>query len=138
MFNEKALLIPGEVKLGEYQVTIARYTPYGWSPSIPPLNALVSNYRLILQPQTRRHYAPASIPNTYITQVTEVDLGQHRHGLRISLKTGHRMYMFISWDQGAELVGALQKMLVSPVGNAFELKPAHADLERLIKFISGL
>ena len=137
MFNEKALLLPGERKLGQYQVAIARYAePSGWSATVPPLNALVTTYRLFLQPQTRRPYTPASIPSNYITKVETVDLGQHHHGVRIDLKTGPQLYLLISWSQGSEMAHSLETMLTSPVGNSLKLK--HDDLDRMIRFISGL
>jgi hypothetical protein len=137
VLDEKALLLPGEHKLGQYQVAIARYTTStGWSPTVPPLNALVTNYRLILQPQTRRPYTPASIPGPYITKVVEVNLGEHHHGLRIALKTGHQLYFLISWSQGSDMSRNLETMLTSPVGNTLKIKPR--DLNRLIRFISRL
>jgi hypothetical protein len=136
VFDEQALL-PGERKLGQYQVAIARYTtPSGWSPTVPPISALVTNYRLVLQPQTRRPYTPASIPSTYITKVGEVDLGQYHHGVRICLKTGHELYLLISWSQGNAMTHSLETMLTSPVGITLKLNTR--DLNRLIRFISGL
>jgi hypothetical protein len=137
VLDEKALFLPGENKLGQYQVAIARYaTASGWSPTVPPLNALVTNYRLILHPQTRRPHTPASIPSTYITKIETVDMGQYHHGVRICLKTGHQLYLLISWSQGNEMTHSLETMLTSPVGNALKLKAV--DLNRLIKFISRL
>lgn len=137
MFDEQALFLPGERKLGQYQVAIARYAlPSGWSPTVPPLNAMVTNYRLILQPQTRRPYTPASIPGNYITKVDEVFLDQHHHGVRICLKTGHQLYLLISYSQGSDMAHSLETMLTSPVGNTLKIKSR--DLSRIIRFITSL
>jgi hypothetical protein len=137
LFDDNALLLPGEHKLGQYQVAIARYAePSGWSATVPPINALVTNYRLILQPQTRRPYTPASIPSNYITKVGEVDLGLHHHGVRIGLKTGHQIFLLISWSQGSDMANSLETMLTSPIGNSLKLKSG--DLNRIIRFITKL
>ncbi|NWG15063.1 MAG: hypothetical protein HXY41_00370 [Chloroflexi bacterium] len=131
-------LIPGEHLLGQYQVTIARYTLSGWTSTVPPLNAAITNFRLILQPQTRRPYAPASIPSTYIVKVCDVLL-DHRPAMFISLKTGHRLYLFAWWSQGETLADALRAMLTSPIGStSFHHQLRHADVERIIRFISRL
>ncbi|MDL1883715.1 hypothetical protein FBR01_08705 [Anaerolineae bacterium CFX8] len=131
-------LIPGEYLLGQYQVTIARYTASGWAGTVPPLNAAITNFRLILQPQTRRPYEPASIPSTYVVKVCDVLL-DHRPGILISLKTGHRLYLFIWWSQGEKLSDALRTMLTSPIGSdSFHHNLRPGDLERLIRFISRL
>lgn len=136
--NPSILLLPGENQLGEYQVAIARYNQSGWTPTVPPLNATVTNFRLILQPQTRRPYNPASIPSTYITRVCDVMLG-HRSGVLIDLKTGHQLYLFISWSNGTKLSETLHTMLTSPVGtNDFHHHLRLRDLKRIIQFISRL
>ncbi len=137
VFNEADILVQGETKLGEYQVAIVRYTSSGWVASVPPLYVIITNYRLILHPQTRRPYPPASIPSNYITKVVEVELGQ-RPAVQIALKTGHQLFLFISWSQGTELTETIKIMLTSPVGNTFKHDPALRDLNRLIAFIQRL
>ena len=137
MLNETEIFVEGETKLGQYQVAIVRYTASGWVPTVPPLNAIVTNYRLILHPQTRRPYPPASIPNTYITKVSDVELGQ-RPAVKIGLKTGHRIYLYTTWSEGENLTETMMTMLTSPIGNTYKLHPAQRDLNRLIRFISKL
>jgi hypothetical protein len=137
VLNEAEFFVEGEIKLGQYQVHVVRYTVSGWVPTVPPLNAIVTNYRLILHPQTRRPYPPASIPNTYIIKISEVELGQ-RPAVKISLRTGHKIYLYTSWSQGEKLTETITTMLTSPIGNTYELKPAQRDLNRLIRFISKL
>ena len=136
MWDEDALLLPGESKLGRYHVAILRHTSSGWVPTTPPLNALVTNYRLLMHPQTRRQYQPAVIPSTFITQVGKAELGYHK-GVKISLKNGMRLYLTINWSEDQELTDAITKMLTSPLGT-FIPHPAQEDLNRLISFISHL
>ena len=62
-------LLKNERVLGEYQVQIARPSRSGWVGGIPPLQATITNRRLILVQQTRRPHPPASIPYTYILKV---------------------------------------------------------------------
>jgi hypothetical protein len=136
--NSIPLLLPNEYHLGEYHVTLARYTPSGWKDTVPPLKAAVTNYRLLLQPQTRRPYNPASIPSTYITKVSDVTL-DHRSGVMIALKTGQRLYLFVGWASDTPFTETLQAMLTSPVGTAaFHHQLRQRDLKRMIQFISQL
>ncbi|MEZ4667085.1 MAG: hypothetical protein R3E39_04055 [Anaerolineae bacterium] len=137
VWDEDGLLLTGEHKLGQYQLEIVRHTASGWAPTVPPLNALVTNYRLILHPQTRRRYSPASIPNTAITQVTDVMLN-HRQGVRIALRDGLRLYVVVSWSQGEELTSTMKVMLTTPLGSGFSESPAHQDIDRIISFIKRL
>ena len=136
MWDEDALLLPGESKLGRYHVAILRHTSSGWVPTTPPLNALVTNYRLLMHPQTRRQYQPAIIPSSFITQVGKAELGYHK-GVTIGLKNGMRLYMTINWSEDQELTDAITTMLTSPLGT-FIPHPAQEDLTRLIAFISHL
>lgn len=137
MVDENTLLLPGECKLGRYHVAILRHSSTGWVPTTPPVNILVTNYRLVLHPQTRRKYQPAVIPSTFITQVSKAEMGYHK-GVRIGLKNGMWLYLTINWSESQELTEAVKKMLVSPIGNTFIPNPAQAELNRLIEFISRL
>jgi hypothetical protein len=136
VFNESELLLEGESSIGRFQVVVARYTASEWVSTVPPLDVIVTNYRLILHPQTRRPHQPASIPNTYITRVAEVELGQ-RAAVEICLKTGHRLFFFINWSQGAHLAETIRTMLTLPIGNAFQ-HPQESEINRLIRFIQRL
>lgn len=134
---DESILLRGERKLGEYQIAVIRRTAAGWSPTVPPLAAMVTNYRLILKPQIRRPYPAASIPSSYITAIANVDIDR-RAGVKLCLKTGHQLHMLISWSQGTALADNLKTMLASPVGNQFARKPIENDLQRLIRFVGKL
>jgi hypothetical protein len=137
VWDEDTLLLPGECKLGRYHVAILRRTSSGWVPTTPPVNMLVTNYRMLLHPQTRRQYQAAVIPSTFITQVGKAEMGYHK-GVRIGLKNGMWLYLTINWSESQELTEAVKKMLVSPIGNTFIPNPAQNELNRLIEFISRL
>ena len=136
MWDEDALLLAGECKLGRYHVAILRLTSSGWVPTTPPLNVLVTNYRLLMHPQTRRQYQPAVIPSSFITQVGKTEMGYHK-GVTIGLKNGMCLYLTINWSEDEELTDAITKMLTSPLGT-FIPHPAEQDLNKLITFISHL
>jgi len=139
VWDEDALLLSGESKLGRYHVAILRRTSSGWVPTTPPLNVLVTNYRLLMHPQTRRQYQPAVIPSHFITHVGKTDLGYHK-GVTIGLKNGMHLYLTINWSENdnEDMTDAITKMLTSPLGNSFMLHPAEQDLTRMIAFISSL
>lgn len=137
MFSEEELFVQGEKRLGLYQVQIARPLTDGWAAAVPPLNAMVTNYRLILQPQTRKPYEPASIPSTYIVKVSDVTLG-HRNGVLVALKTGHQLNMYIALDQVKKFTKDLRHMLTPPMRGHFATDLAERDIQRLIEFINRM
>lgn len=135
-FNDD-LLLQGERRLGEYVVALIRRTPHGWSPTVPPLDALVTNYRMLLQPQTRRPYDPASIPANYIMRVREVEINSGL-GIHVSLRTGHSLYILPSASHGSGMTDCLKALLTAPATSHFHLHPPSRDLQRLIDYISHL
>jgi hypothetical protein len=130
-------LMQGEKRLGEYVVALIRRTPYGWSPTVPPLVALVTNLRLLLQPQTRRPHDPACIPANYIMRVREVEINNGL-GVHVSLRTGHSLYILPSASHGSNLHDSLKHMMTTPVTQHFHMAPPSHDLQRLIDYISHL
>jgi hypothetical protein len=137
LFSETELFVQGEKRLGLYQVQIARPLSTGWAAAVPPLHAMVTNFRLILQPQTRKPYEPASIPSTYIVKVSDVMLG-HRDGVLVALKTGHQLNMYVGLDQIKKFGKDLKQMLTPPVRGHFSPQLAEHDINRLIEFINRL
>lgn len=137
VFPEAELFVEGERQLGRYSVTIARHNASGWSPTIPTLNALVTNRRLFLRPEVRKKYPPASIPAAYITKVSEVTLGD-RNGLVIGLKTGHQIYIFISKQYSLRFIDDINAMQALPTRIRFDDKLVQQDIQRLINFINNL
>lgn len=138
MFPEADLFVEGERQLGRYTVRIARYSSTGdWSPTIPPLDVLVTNRRLFLRPQVRKAYPPASIPKSYIRHIKWVDLGP-RPGLVMRLKTEHLIYMFIDKEQGENLIDDISAMRAPVPRFHFDNSVVERDIQRLIDFINSL
>ncbi|HLU08479.1 MAG TPA: hypothetical protein VK003_02350 [Oceanobacillus sp.] len=132
------LLVRGEHILGSYQLQVARRTDSGWTVTIPPLYALVTNQRLILWPQTRRSYPPASIPRNYVVKVTPVVL-DHRNAVLLQLKTGHDLYLIVGLSEGGPFVDMVKKMLTPPLlGRIFKARVPKQDIQRLIQLIEQL
>ncbi|MCB9452523.1 MAG: hypothetical protein H6672_13890 [Anaerolineaceae bacterium] len=137
MLNEAEILVEGEEPLGRYLVEVARWTEGEWVATVPLLDALVTNCRLILKPQGRRPYAPASIPQHYIKDIEELDLGM-RSGVKIILTTGHTLYLFVRSARGIEFSFAVRRLLIRPVSEGFSCVLPQTDINRLIQFISSL
>jgi hypothetical protein len=132
------LFVRGEKTLGSYQLQIARRTISGWTVTVPPLHALVTNYRLILWPQTRRQYPPASIPRSYIVSVNNVQL-EHRNAVLLRLKTGHEVNVIVSLSEGGPFTEMVQRMLTPPfLGRIFAARLPKQDLQRLIDLIERI
>lgn len=129
--NDADALLEGELSLGQFQISVMRYTPGGWVPTVPPLQANVTNYRLLLQPQQRRRVEPASIPNTFVTRVQDVLLGG-RVAVSLHLKTGHQMHFVPQGGTGDSFSACVRQMLASPIGNRFEDELGARDLLMLI------
>ena len=117
--NDANQLLDGELKLGYFQISVMRYSPGGWVPTVPLLQAPVTNYRLILQPQQRRRVEPASIPNTFVTRVQDVLL-DGRVAVALHLKTGHQMHFVTQGSADESFSKCVRQMLASPIGNRFE------------------
>jgi hypothetical protein len=131
------LFVRDEDQLGFYQAELARLTDSGWSPTIPPLYITITNFRLILVPQTRRPYPPASIPSNYITRVWHIG-DQHRDGIALALRTGHELYMFADLRNCMGLERDLKTMITTPIRHRFSHHLAQRDISRLIRFVEGI
>jgi len=128
-------LLQGEHRFGQYQLQIARLTGTGWVATVPPLTGTVTNCRLILKPQTRKPHPPASLPATYITKVSSVNLGQ-RSGVLIALKVGYQLNVFVGWGQVERFTADLTKMVTPSVRTRFMPNLPQDDLLRLIEEIT--
>ena len=132
-----AQLQTGEKQLGEYLVQIARPAGSGWVASIPPITARITNRRLILVPQTRKPYPPASIPGIHILKVNNILLGQRR-AVQMHLKIGYNLNLFVGWGQGEDFARHLKRMLVPSLRGHYVPMLSEAELMRLIEQISQL
>lgn len=132
------LLVKGEILRAEYQLQLARHNPDGWAMTIPPLRGAITNYRLILWPQTRRPYPPASIPRQYILRWQPVQM-DFRTGTMMKLKSGHVLYIVAPLDTEKQFYAHLTDMIVPPLdGEFYSDKVFMRDLRRLIDLVEAL
>jgi hypothetical protein len=137
VLNEAEILVEGEEPAGRYLVEIARWTEGEWVATVPLLDALVTNCRLVLKPQGRRPYAPASIPQHYIRTIEELDLGP-RPGVKIALSTGHILYLVVRSTHGTEFSFAVRRLLIRPISLDLKARLPATDINRLIAAIMSL
>jgi hypothetical protein len=104
---------------------------------IPPITAKVTNRRLILMPQTRRPYPPASIPGVHMLKVANILLSQRR-AVQIQLSMGYNLNLFVGWGQGEEFATHLNRMMNPSLRTGYHPSLSEADLKRLIEEISQL
>lgn len=127
----------GEKRFGEYLVQIARPTASGWVASIPPISGTITNRRLILVPQTRRPYPPASIPGIYIRNVSNITLSQRR-AVQIELKIGYVLNLFVGWGQSEDFAAHLTTMMNPPQRQPYVPVLSQQSVLRMIEQISQL
>ena len=101
------------------------------------LTATVTNYRLILVPQTRKPHPPASIPKLYIYRIRNVTLSQ-REAVQIRLKIGYDLNLFVGWGLYNEFTHELSAMIAPPPQVAYKPALSQEDLVRLIEQISEI
>ncbi|MAS36862.1 MAG: hypothetical protein CL610_22855 [Anaerolineaceae bacterium] len=136
-FMDITQLQAGEKRFGEYLVQIARPTASGWVASIPPISGTITNRRLILVPQTRRPYPPASIPGVYILKATSITLSQRR-AVQIQLKIGYILNLFVGWGQGEDFAAHLNMMMEPPPPQPYNPVLSQESVLRMIEQISQL
>ena len=135
MYNNLAnLLVAEEQTLGQYQVSIARHSGERWTPTVPPLIAIITNFRLILQPQTMKVHKPASIPSYYVIKINHVILDRH-DGVQMVLRTGHVMNMFVAVNRGENFVEMFKQVCTPPWRKRFIPRTSHDDIRKLITFV---
>lgn len=136
MIDENEFLIDGERRLGRYTVVLLQQTSSGWLPSVLQLDALVTNYRLLLRPH-RRKYEPASLPAEYIRSIA-ITRHARFHVLAIELMTEHLLYLMMSSGKLDDLYDDMHAMLAPPPRFKWDEGVARRDIERLINFFANV
>lgn len=137
MIKEVDFLVEGEKAIGEYSVFILqRIGEDSWLPAVMPLDALVTNFRLMLRPMKKK-YAPATLPAHYLRQITLTQKGR-THCIALMLITGHELYLINGTGKLDELFDDLTLMKVPRPKFQFDDKVARADIQRLISFFGKL
>ncbi len=135
MIDEKEFFLKGERRLGRYTVVILqRVGEDGWMPAVMQLDALISNYRLLLRP-FRKKYAPATLPAAYIDSIELTRRGNH-HCVGLGLVTGDFLFLLSATGQLDHLYEDLKLMKVPPPRFKWDDKVAREDIQRLINFFN--
>ena len=131
--NVSEVLTEGEEVFGRFQVEIlVPGAQGGWAPAVMAIEALITNYRLLLKP-FRKKYDHASIPNYYITVVEENVLDDHPC-ISIGIKTGHTFHLVLPRRHKKALFDALLRMRVPKPKFKMDENVARNDIQRLVLF----
>lgn len=135
MIREEDIFIEGERRLGRYSVVLLQPTDGGerWVPSVMTLNALISNFRLILQPYKRK-YAPAIIPARYIREVGQKQLSGY-NCVSLTLVTGDQFHLMLGTGNLNHLYDDLRVMKTPPLKIQIEEPVDLEAIRRLIEFL---
>jgi len=131
------LLEEGEKLYGYYNIEIARWTETQWVGTMPPIFAIVSDQRLIMQAQTRKRYPPAIIPRSAILRVDDLDDGRH-YGLMIYLKNEMMMCVLIPGQQFKPFARNMKSLAVPPSPVEFTPKVELNSLKKIINCVECL
>lgn len=136
MLTANEVLEDDETHVGSYNAEIARWRDDQWISTIPPIFVIVSDQRVIIQAQSRKHHEPAVIPSRYIKSVTKIESGR-RHGVLVCLKTDHYIGMLVAGDPEFTLLENLRTLMHSQKGR-FKHHLDLSGIQKLINFFSKL
>jgi hypothetical protein len=122
----------GERILGRYTVNILRESGGTWTSTMMPMDATISNYRLMLRPHKKK-YEPATLPARYIRSVEMTRKGNH-HCVEIVFITQHILYIILGTGRLENFYEDLSAMKAPPPKFKFDESVARRDIERLINF----
>jgi hypothetical protein len=135
MIREEDIFIDGERRLGRYSVVLLQPVEgeERWMPSVMTLNALISNYRLILQPYKRK-YAPAILPARYIRDVSQTQVSGY-NCVSLTLITGDQFYLMLGTGNLNHLYDDLRVMKTRPLKIRIDEPADPQAIRRLINFL---
>ncbi|MAU11505.1 MAG: hypothetical protein CL607_16905 [Anaerolineaceae bacterium] len=134
--SEESNLLDGERPLGQYTVGVLERSLEGhWMPSVMPLSAIVTNYRLVLSPHKKK-YQPATLPSHFIGQVNMATRDRY-NCIELIVKSGHRLCLLMSTGKLDDLYHDLSAMKAPPPKFHFDEKIAQKDIERLIAYLEN-
>jgi hypothetical protein len=133
---EHEILVEGETVAGRYQVEVARWMGEKWVPTMPSLYMLITDQRIILQPQTRKKYEPASIPGRYIRSVES--LKTTRQGITLTLKNDQRIHLFVPTTHSHIVIEHIRAIATLPVSRTYHLPLTLNHLQKLISFVETM
>ncbi|MGB1285979.1 MAG: hypothetical protein ACPG7F_05560 [Aggregatilineales bacterium] len=133
MIVEKEVFVDGEYRVGRYTVVILRRSGDNWYPAMMHLDAVITNYRLMLRP-FRKKYEPATLPSSYISRIEISKRGMH-HCVSLQLATEHELNLMLSTGHIEDLASDLRLMKIPRRSHYdFDDSIARRDIQRLISF----
>lgn len=136
MLPEHEILVDGENVVGRYQVEVARWVGEKWVSTVPSLYMIVTNQRIILQPQTRKKYEPASIPGRYVRSVES--LKSNRQGITLTLKNDQRIHLFMPTVRSDVVIEHIRAIASLPISRTYHLPLTLNHLQKLITFVETM
>lgn len=136
LIPESELLLTDEQVVGRYQMEIARWTHDRFVSTVPPLYVLITNQRIILQPQTRKKYEPAVIPGSFIANASQ--LKAERRGISIRLKSDYTINLFVSGGNIGALLEQVCVLAALPPKRDYQIPLDSAGLQKLISFLEAI
>ena len=134
--SEDHNLINGERPLGHYTVVVLERSSEGsWMPSVMPLSAIVTNYRLVLTPHKKR-YQPATLPSHFIRQVNMATRDRYSC-IELIVKSGHRLCLLMGTGKLDDLYHDLSAMKTPQPKFRFDENIAQKDIERLVTYLEN-
>lgn len=123
-------LLDDEQIQGNYNIEIARWSNGRFTTTVPALYATITDMRMVLVPQTRKRYEPASIHGSIIANIEPLD--SVRPGICLRLTTGQCITMFlpvVAPDTFKQQLNALTKS-----DKTYNVPLSLTGLQRLIAF----
>lgn len=125
-------LVEGERILGRYTVNVLRESSGTWSSTMIPLDATITNYRMMLRPHKKK-YEPATLPGRYVRSVQMTRKGAY-HCVEVLFVTNQFLYLILSTGKLDNFYEDLAAMKSPPPKFKFDDTVAQRDIERLISF----
>jgi len=135
--TESELLNEGETVIGRYNVEIARMTHDGrLTSTVPTIFIIITEQRMILQPQTRKRYAPAIIHGHLIKNAHP--LKANRSGTSILLKNNYQINLFVTTNLNQTFINQVRRLASLPPIKDFALPLSVDALTKLITYLEQI
>lgn len=131
------VLEEGEKLQGQFNVEIARRLHGEWVSTVPPLYLILTDRRMIMQPQVRKRHQPAIIPISAIRRVVEMD-HRFRFGVLIHLSNDMILSLLLPSNQSKAFVRHIRAVTLPPPPVEFVERIELGSLERIITFVKTL
>ena len=128
-------MIDGEKLLGHYTVVVLEQMAHGWQPTVMPLSAVVTNYRLVLKPYKKK-YDPATLPSHFIKRVELTKRGR-LNCIELRFRSMQSLFLMLSTGKLDDLYHDLSAMITPPPRFHFDEKVAQEDIKRLVSFLEN-